>query len=67
MHSGYIASLSLVDGEGRELFPGTWGNNGVGSAWAEFLYPAITDMPEELWLAPMDAGEADMTQAIRVK
>ena len=67
VHSGYIASLSLVDGEGRELFPGTWGNNGVGSAWAEFLYPAITDMPEELWLAPMDTGEADMTRAIRVK
>lgn len=67
VHSGYIASLSLVDGEGRELFPDAYGNNGVGSAWAEFLYPAITDMPEELWLAPMDTGEADMTRAIRVK
>ena len=67
VHGGYIASLSLVDGEGQELFPDAYGNNGVGSAWAEFLYPAITDMPEELWLAPMDTGEADMTRAIRVK
>ena len=65
--SDYLFSLSLVDGEGKELFPDHYGNNGMGSRWAEYIYPYIENMPDELWLAPVDGGQADMTYAIRVK
>lgn len=30
--SDYLFSLSLVDGEGKELFPDHYGNNGMGNA-----------------------------------
>ena len=63
----YLLSLSLVDGQGRELFPGVYGDNGYGNKWAEFIYPYIEDMPAELWLAPVTDGQADMTYAIRVR
>ena len=63
----WIGSLELVDGEGRRLFPGMYGNNGYGNEWAEFVYPYIDDMPQELYLAPFADGTADMTQAVKVK
>lgn len=63
----WVTSLALVDGEGRELFPDTYGNNGYSSDWAEFVYPAIEDPPGELYLAPFAGGAADMTQAVKVK
>lgn len=65
--SDWIFSLSLVDGNGVELFPGHYGNNGYGNEWAEFIYPAIEELPDQLWLAPMDTGTADFTRAVRVK
>lgn len=63
----WICSLRLVDGEGTELFPGRYGNNGYSDEWAEFLYPCIGDLPEELYLAPFVDGRADLTQAVKVK
>ena len=63
----WICSLRLVDGEGTELFPGRYGNNGYSDEWAEFLYPCIGDLPEELYLAPFVDGKADLTQAVKVK
>lgn len=69
VYSDWIAALQLVDGNGTPVFPGHWGNNGCGEAWAEFTYPYMdpAKLPEQLWLAPMDGGAADMTCAIRVK
>ncbi len=64
---GWVASLELVDGNGKQLFPGVFGNNGCGNEWAEFVYPHIENLPEELYLAPMEDGVADMTVAIKVK
>ena len=63
----WVNSLALVDGKGEQIFPDQSGYNGCGSEWAEFVYPYIENMPEELWLAPIDGGNADMTQAIKVK
>ena len=64
-----IVGLKLVDGDGKELFPDAVGCNGVGDGWAEFLYPYMdpANLPDELWLAPMDGDTADMEYAIRVK
>lgn len=62
-----FAACRLVDGEGTELFPGRYGNNGYSDEWAEFLYPCIGDLPEELYLAPFVDGRADLTQAVKVK
>lgn len=69
MYSGWIVGLKLVDGDGKELFPDAVGCNGVGDGWAEFLYPYMdpANLPDELWLAPMDDDTADMEYAIRVK
>ncbi len=64
---GWVRSLELVDAQGRQLFPGHWGNNGYGSQWAEFLYPYIENLPGELWLAPVTDGMGDLTQAVRVR
>ena len=51
----------------RRCFPGRYGNNGYSDEWAEFLYPCIEDLPEELYLAPFVDGRADLTQAVKVK
>ncbi len=63
----WIMSLELVDGEGNQLFPGHWGINGHGAQWAEFLYPHIEDMSQELWLAPVEGGKGDLTLGVRVR
>ncbi len=69
VYSAWISELQLVDGNGKPVFPGHWGNNGCGEVWAEFTYPYMDpeNLPEQLWLAPVDGGVADMTCAIRVK
>lgn len=63
----WIMSLELVDQEGTLLFPDHRGQNGFGNETAEFLYPALNPIPDELFLAPTQDGKADMTQAVRVK
>ncbi|MBQ8161697.1 MAG: hypothetical protein IJ083_13255 [Clostridia bacterium] len=63
----WVCSLELVDGQGKLVFPGHAGQNGYGNEWAEFLYPYLETIPSELYLAPIEGGVADMTQAIVVK
>ncbi|MBQ9264315.1 MAG: hypothetical protein IJ189_08930 [Clostridia bacterium] len=63
----WVISLELVDGDGTILFPGHHGQNGYGNEWAEFLYPYIENVPAALYLAPIQDGAADMTQAVQVK
>jgi hypothetical protein len=65
--AGWVASLELVDGQGKLVFPGHSGQNGYGNEWAEFLYPYLENIPAELYLAPINDGVADMSQAILVK
>ena len=67
VHGDWAGSLHLVDGQGRELFPGVSGLSGLGDEWTEYLYPHIADIPDELWLAPMEGGTADLTRAVRVR
>ncbi|MEG1775471.1 MAG: hypothetical protein RR367_03115 [Clostridia bacterium] len=63
----WVNSLALVNGGGELLFPDAQGYNGCGSEWAEFVYPHIENVPEALYLAPMENGSANMAQAIKVK
>ena len=72
----WIFSLELVDGQGKLMFPGHAGQNGYGSdwadevivhEWAEFLYPYLENIPAEMYLAPIEDGVADMSQAVLVK
>ena len=65
--SEWIMSLELVDDSGALLFPDHYGQNGYGDEWAEFLYPYIETIPDELYLAPIKDGRADMTLAVQVK
>jgi len=68
VHGDWVSSLTLVDGNGTELFPGrTHGCSGYGDDWAEYLYPYLEKLPDELWLAPLSGGTADMTRAVRVR
>ena len=63
----WACSLELVDGQGKLVFPGHAGQNGYGNEWAEFLYPYLENIPAELYLAPIEDGVADMSQAVLVK
>ena len=65
----WAGSLQLVDSAGQMLFPGYYGGNGVGNTWAEFIYPYMdaSALPEEMWLASIRNGAADMNRAVRVK
>ena len=63
----WVCSLELVDGQGKLVFPGHSGQNGYGNEWAEFLYPYLENIPAELYLAPIEDGVADMSQAVLVK
>lgn len=69
VHSDYLFSLTLVDESGTVLFPGYYGNNGMGDTWAEFLFPYIApeNMPEQLYLAPVEDGIANMDEAIFIR
>jgi hypothetical protein len=63
----WVESLELVDVKGQQVFPGHYGQNGIGNEWAEFLYPHLDNIPDELFLAPIENGQADMSQGVRVK
>lgn len=63
----WVMSAELVDGQGNLVFPEHHGNNGYGSDWAEFLYPAMDALPDALYLAPVIDGIADMSRAVVVK
>lgn len=63
----WLMSAELVDGQGTQVFPDHYGQNGYSSEWAEFLYPSMETIPDELYLAPIQDGVADMSRAVRVK
>lgn len=71
----WAKSLTLVDGEGKEVFAESWrmglyytcGWNGYGEDSAEYLFPYRDNWPDELYLAPMNGDEADMSLAVKVK
>ena len=63
----WLSSLELVDSQGQQIFPGQYGLNGYDNEMAEFLYPYLESVPDELYLAPIEDGVADMSRAVRVK
>ena len=67
VHGDWVDALHLVDANGAQLFPGHYGCSGYGDAWAEYLYPYIETIPDELYLAPIENGTADLSRAVRVK
>lgn len=69
VHTEYLHSLTLVDEAGRILFPGYYGNNGMGADRAEYLFPYIAEdiMLGHLYLAPTENGVIDMAEAIFIQ
>ena len=63
----WAVSVELVDGQGRLVFPERYGVHTYSSDMAEFQYPYLENIPDELYLAPIHDDVADMSQAIRVK
>lgn len=63
----WVSEMKLVDAKGTELFPEHYGCRGFGDDWAEFIYPHIEEIPDELYLAPFVEWQADMSRAVRVK
>ena len=77
---GWIFSLELVDGNGNLIFPEHQGCEAGGSDSADFIYPYLEKIPDELYLAPVEWPEededgnmdmsqvkVDMSQAVLVK
>lgn len=69
VYGEWISSMELVDGQGQRVFPDHYGMNGCSDTWAEFTYPYLDpeNLPDELWMAAVTDGVADMTQAVRIK
>ena len=66
----WTMKLDLVDKNGRPVFDGTQGFGGIqgsGKDRAWYMYPALSVYPDELFLAPVNGGAADMSLAVRVK
>ena len=65
----WAMSLALVDGNGNVMFPDHEGMDGYGADIAMFLYPYLENIPDELWMAPVDeeTGGVDMSRAVLVK
>ena len=63
----WVESLELVDGKGNRVFPGHYGQSSISNERAEFLYPYLDNIPDVLYLAPINDNVADMSQAILVK
>lgn len=63
----WVSELTLVDGDGTVLFPDYYGGEGYNDTSAEFIFPYREAWPDELYLAPVEDGKADMTRAVRVK
>ena len=59
MFESWVWSLELVDKNGKLIFPGQQGCEGVGSEYAEFLYPYLENIPDELYLASVEETEVD--------
>lgn len=67
LFDGWLDRMTLVDGQGNILFPDWHGCNGMSDTWAEITFPYLENIPEEMYLAPVENGAADMTFAIKVK
>lgn len=69
MVGDWVSQMTLVDGEGKVLFPDIQGyNGGGGENRVEFDYPYIENIPDELYMAVVDDnGNVDMTRKVQVK
>lgn len=66
----WTMGLDLVDGGGKPVFDGPQGYSGFqggGKDRAWFMYPPLETYPDQLFLAPVGGGVADMSLAVRVK
>ena len=65
-----IRDLRLVDGNGKPVFEdmeGFYGCGGYGHKNAWYTFPYLETYPDEMFLAPVDDGQGDMSLAVRVK
>lgn len=69
---GRLRRLQPVDGEGNVLSDGqsgifVYGCDSYGDTQATFLFPPVEDGTQELYLAPVRDGVADMGHAVKVR
>lgn len=62
----WLSRLTLVDGNGTILFPDSSGYHSCGSEEAEYVFPYIGNLPQHLYLAPIDNGMGAMEYAVMV-
>lgn len=70
--TGWLYDAALVDGAGTPLQNPTvfvYGCEGISNTQAWFTFPAMTEFPSELYLAPMDyaTGGYNLAKSIRVR
>ncbi len=69
--SAWAITAELVDKDGNRVFETmdgfANGCQGVGDTEAYFQFPYSAEYPEEMYLAPMGEGTADMARAVRVR
>lgn len=63
----WIYNLQLVDQNGQLIYDRDYGPESVSAENATFYMPHISGSYDDLWLAPVYDGVADMSQAIRVR
>lgn len=66
----WTMKLDLVDAGAKPVYDGTRGFGGIQGGGKDkvcFMYPALDAYPDELFLAPVNGGMADMSLAVRVK
>lgn len=63
----WIYALQLVSQDGKPVYDKPYGADSVSATEVKFYLPYIGETFDELWLAPVNEGAADMSQAIRVR
>ncbi len=67
VYAEWLNYCVLTDGSGKVLVPDLYGSSSFNDTKAEFLYPILDPVPDELYIAPTDEnGVPDMTQAIKI-
>ena len=62
----WLESMQLTDGDANILFPDAMGPSAYSDTDAEFLFPYLETLPDDLYLAPATEDGADMANAIPV-
>lgn len=63
----WLSDLKLVDKDGKIVGDERLNIQMIGEKGAEFVIPYMEDMPDELYLAPVEKDSANMEQAVKLR